>query len=670
MDDLSDYNTILKLIDFNLLENTLTAFSLEKKVLAICKEENIYLFSAQTKKQINTLKTYDGIIESLYFIPNSEHILTTTKEGRVIIYNYKDSLFNARIYSSIKKYKTQLQTKITSAAFAKYLVALGNSNGSINIINLNSYQAVDKINYTNASISSLCFTNSNELIIADTHGDIYLHDLSKQKKHKIIHTNFTNIKQLIHITNSDFVICNTHTKSLSLLNLKNSKIVLNKYLNFSTNISYLTLTNSINLLVMLKNREILHIKLQNEEELNSLIIHNMIFEAYSLVEKNPQLLETKEYRKLEKVYTIKYLNAVKALQNENSNKAHQIVDTCLGLKSKKEEIELLFVAYQNYTRFQTLCMEKKFAPAYALSEKYPPLKYSKEYKKMEKTFKSTYINAQKQILLSSCKRAKELLLPYLSVESKKDLINLILKYNQEFLEFLEAIKQKNYVHIEILLKKHHKFADIPTYRTFYDSLSNSLDEIDKLINAAKLENAIEKINTLKHATKINSKLEKLEKKVLATKTLLVSYKENNFKRCYELIDEEPSIFLNLKLTGMLEKHWKKLINKSEKYALYGNVKGIKSTLNELITTNTRSKIIGQLLRTSFIVQITNLIIDKKFKSAENFIYSYIDIFGIDKDFYRVIKSYESKSSHKLAIISNEKDRIPRDNWIHNKLIIN
>ncbi|WP_457743182.1 hypothetical protein [Sulfurimonas sp.] len=669
MDDLSDYNTILKLIDFDLLEKSLTAFSIEKKLLAIAQKELIYIFSTQTKKQINTIKTYDGIIATLYFIPHSEHILTTTKEGRVIVYNYKNSLYSARLYSSLKKYKTQLQTKIISVAFNRYLVALGNSNGIIHIINLNSYKIQDEIKYTNASISSLCFTHTNELIIADSQGEIYLHDLCKQKVHKTIHTNLTNIKQLIHITNSDFVICNTRRNTLTLLNLKKSKIISNNYLTFDKDISYLTLTNSINLLVVLNNREILYVKLQNEEDLNSLILHNMIFEAYKLVEQNPQLIETKEYQKLEKAYTIKYLNAVNALQNANIDKAHKIVDTCLSLKGKKEEINLLFKAYQHYPRFQTLCMEKKFAPAYALSDKFPPLKYSKEYKNMETTFKKIYRNAQKQILLSDQNKAKELLSPYLIVKSKKDSINLILKYNQEFLEFLEDIKQKNYAHIRVLVKKYPKFADIPTYKTLNNSIYNALDEIDRLINAAKITNAIKKINKLKYATQVTDKIEKLEKKVLAVENLLENYEENNFKRCYELIDEEPFILLNLQLTKMLEKHWNKLINKSEKYALYGNIKGIKATLNELIITKTRAKRVGQLLRTSFIVQINDLIVDKKFKSAQNFIYSYIDIFGIDKDFYRIIKSYENKSSHKLAIISEKQDRLPRDSWIENKLII-
>ena len=669
MDDLTEYNAVFKLMDFTLLQNRLTAFSLEKKLLAIANGSTIYLYSTKTKKQLAAIKSHDGDITQLFFVPNSQHILTATTHGRVIIYNYKDARYNVRLYSWVKRYKTQLPTRISAFAFKKHLLALGTSDGKVTLINLNSYAVIDKFSFTNAAISTLCFSDKYELIVIDAHGEIFVHDLQGVQKLKSISTHLSKTRQLLHISKSDFLLINSNKDSLTLFDIKSCKIVRNNYLTFHKEISYIELTKERNLLVVLQNREIIHITLQNRKNLDSLRLHNMVIEAYALVEKNPQLLDSKEYKELEKIYKIKYLNAVKALQNSDEKRAQQLLETCTTIKSKQEEIKLLFIAYKHYERFQSLAMQKMYAPAYALSTKYPPLQYSKEYKVMEKAYKKAYTNAQKQMLLFNDKKAKELLSPYLSVVSKKESINLILKYNQDFLSFLEAIKQNNYTQIKRLLTKHPLFTKIPPYADFLDKLYSTLEKINTLLNAADIEEAQRLMESLKHITLVEEELAIFETKMSIIKELLERYAKNQFKECYELLDTHPELFLELKLANMLEKHWNKLMHKCEKYALYGHMKGVKKTLKELMTTKSRTKRVGGILRVAFIVEIENHIVQQQFQSAENFIYSYIDIFGFDTDLQRVMHEYEKKSSEQLAIIADRQTRVARDAWLQNKLVV-
>jgi len=669
MSYLGEYHNILKLIDFTLLESHLTAFSIERKLIAVAKESTLFIYSATTKKQLYSIKSYDGVIEKVYFIPNAEDILVVTSNQRVMVYNYKDAHLQARIFSSVQKYKTELPIKITAIAFDKHLVAISTSDGLVTIINLNTHNIYKQIKSTNAPIVALCFSDKGEIIIADSHKDIFVHELSGVKKEKRIYTNLIGIKQLLHITNSDFVIVNLQQdNTLALLDLKSNKIVLNNYLSFKSPISYLEITQEQNLLVMLDTHETLHIKIHNQDELESLIIHNMLTQAYKLASQNPLLQESEEYKKLEKLYSIRYLNAVNALQNEDTQKAHQIVDNCFAIKSKEEELGQLFRAYEHYNNFKHLCAEKKFAPAYALSEKFSPLKYSKEYKDMEAAFKKAYMSAQKHILLSQPTKAKELLTPYLNIMSKQDSINLILKDNRDFLNFLEALKQKNHTKIEQLLSLHPKFSKMPPYQEYQAFLNATVAEIHSAINAAEFESAKEKISLLKGAKLVFEALEKIKNRVEAAEELHKKYDANNFKECYELLDTKPELLQSLLLSKRLEKHWAKLMIKCEKYALYGNAKGIKSTLKELLVTKTRAKRVGQLLRVSFVVQIDELLKEQKFQNAENFIYSYIDIFGTDKEFKQVMKKYEKSSLKKLAINSQTDTNIPRDNWLNNKLI--
>ena len=84
---------------------------------------------------------------------------------------------------------------------------------------------------------------------------------------------------------------------------------------------------------------------------------------------------------------------------------------------------------------------------------------------------------------------------------------------------------------------------------------------------------------------------------------------------------------------------------------------------------TRREKVGELLRISFSSKIIALIEINTYHTAETILYSYIDIFGIDKEILRIIKFYEEKSSMKLAITQLQNKEIPRDNWINSEIIV-
>jgi hypothetical protein len=663
MDDLAAYNALLKLLDFTLLQNHLTAFSMQNRLIAIAQKRDIYLYNAKTKKQLITIKTEEGEITGIYFLPHSSHILTTTSNARVMLYNYKDPRHSVRLYSWIKKYKTQLPLRISAIAFNKNLLAIGTADGKITLVSLHSYAKVDTLQLTNAAISTLSFGQKNSLVTVDAHGEIFVYDLERLQNTKSITTHLTQTKQLLHIAKTPFFLLHSQKNSLALFDAKACKIIRSHYMKFHADIAYLQLSQERNLLVVLQNREIIHVTLQNSKNLQSLRLHNMIEEAYALVEQNPQLLDTKEYKELEKIYTIRYLNAAHALQTKQDEKAHQLLESFSKISAKQEDIKLLFEAYRHYERFAALCMQKLYAPAYAMSNKYPPLQYTKEYKKMESAYKKAYTKAQKWVILAQEDKAKALLQPYLGVIAKKEGINLILKHNQDFLTFLDALKHNNYTLIKTLLLKHPAFANIPPYKAFHDSLYHTLNGINKLLNAAKITAAKEQIKSLQNISLIENELLRLEEKAAHITQMLHAYEKSHFQACYALLDAHPEAFYELKLAKMLEKHWEKLMQKCEKYALSGQVKGIKATLKKLLTLKSRAKRVGALLRTAFLVKIDNDIAQQQYQSAENFIYSYIDIFGTDTNLQHIMRSYEKKSSHKLAIV--QKPKVARDAWLHN-----
>jgi hypothetical protein len=166
---------------------------------------------------------------------------------------------------------------------------------------------------------------------------------------------------------------------------------------------------------------------------------------------------------------------------------------------------------------------------------------------------------------------------------------------------------------------------------------------------------------------IKEEIEELYKLTQEAKKFLNYYEKNNFVQCYETLDTHLELD-SMQLAKLLEEHWKKKVYSCEIFALEGNIKALKDTLGELIHVTTRKEKIGELLRLSFHVKIKNEINYSHYKSAENFIYSYIDIFGMDSEITQLMKKFESSSRRKLAITFMQKKHKERNAWRYADII--
>lgn len=410
------------------------------------------------------------------------------------------------------------------------------------------------------------------LASANYDGTILIVDIFTKRK-RVIKSDIQNIQSLFFL-DTNWLVTTTH-EQVYIHNLK-SLHTKNIY------------TESI--LEFFKNTEEPSLELLSKSILEPLIINKSFKQAFDLVFDNSFLEEALEYYKLDYIYQSAFAKAIKALQKENPEKAHQFLEKFKDIKSKKIEINALFQDFKHYDRFRLHIKEKKYSIAYAISAKHFSLTLTQDYNEMESIFKKSFQLARSQMQLNQKALAKETLSNYLTVLSKRD------------------------------------------------EIKNLLDE-----------------------TKTRDKTDTDKAK------LLLLYEKNSFKECYELID--TSDIKDLELVALLEKHWIKLMLKCEEFALDGNVKEIKRSLDELIKTKTRADKIGDILRVAFHAKIDTLLREKNFNSAQNIIYSYIDIFGEDIEMKDIMKKFEKSSSTKLAITQNQPSRESRYNWLNSELIV-
>ena len=653
---------------------TSSAFSPDAKIFAFSCGQTIYIIDMHSKEMLKSIHTDGEDIEILSFDPSSTYIIAGTKRGRVLQYKYDNPSLLARVCSfphnrsSISMNVKKNDNYVSSFAFCNNYLASSGYGGAIFITDLRLQKNRCIITHNKNRSDALCFLDEDTIISGTNNGEIHITYLNDIKNYKSIRTPLSSIKQIILMQNSNYIMVTGKTNIISIIDINKCKITHSKYIELDADITKIAIFNNNYLIAALQNKKIQIIELPSKAKLKSLILHNSIEKAFELIKKEPMLQGSLEDKMLQEKFDKAYLEATKALMNQNKDEAVKILDLYKNVKSKQVQIRDLFTAFKKYRNFQGLFYEKKYALVYAMSSKFPALKQTIQYKKTEQIFKIAFSNAQRLVAQGNIEGARALLSDYSTVVSKKPIIKMILTQNKEFLEFLKAIHVKDFEKINKLVNTNELFKQIPNYTSLNDEIETKLKNIEDCINVADIDTAVEQLSTLGEVPHIQNRVEELRSACHNAQKLSETYKNDDFKSCYRILDSHKSLN-STELGVLLEKHWSKIINQCEEYALEGNIKDIKKTLGELISLPTRLNRVGDLVRVSFHVKIKLLISKKSFKAAETIIYSYIDIFGLDNEIGRIMKNFEKVSAHKLAITQIGEERPTRDSWIHSGIIV-
>jgi hypothetical protein len=663
----------LKNISLEFLGQNTTAicFSKDSNILAFANNNIIYIVNTENKLLIQKIRTYEGTIQLIEFAPNSKYLITGTKDGRVMKYRYdgRSGLSRLCSFGQLEKNseRTVRNNYVSAFAFYDNLLACSGYGGSITILKIHSLSSKYTIPSSSLRINALCFYDKDTLISGSVDGMLHIHSLKQKKIRATLSTPFNKINTILIMPNPQYVMVSGASEQLCIVDVENAKVISTSYLIFKHNVLNITLTQEDNLLVVLDSKEFFKVELPKVEHLKNFILSGDLDKAYALIDIDPMLKGTREHKRVEVMYDKLISQAIEALINSNTKGARLLMRKFNDVPSKKDDINSIFKAFEFYPRFNTLYLEKKYSLAYALADKHPALKYTRQYKKMEEVFKETYSFAQKQILIGCHDVAKEILSVYITVLSKKPMLHLILKQNEEFIQFLKAISDKDFKTIEKLIRKNEIFSQIPTYIKLEKSVQLTLDTIQNNINKGDVDSAIDIIKKYLQIPSIKEELQDLYRDAKLVKKLQESYKNNDFRSCYEIIDSSQNLY-SLELSKLLEKHWSKLVSECEEYALRGNFSSIKKKFGLLISVKTRLNKTGDLLRLSFHTKIKVLLSKRSFKNAENIIYSYIDTFGTDSEMLLIMRTYEKASATQLALTANKDTRKARDSWLDSPIV--
>ena len=647
-------------------ETASVSFSPNGEFVAFNQGSFIFIVHIPSKEVLKTIKADDEKIQKLQFDLESKYIIAATASGRVLQYRYDGSSLIGRLYSF--EYKNTKASLVSAFAFYANIMACGGNDGTLFTINLHSRANKLEIKNDASRITSICFLDANTLLSANTKGCLHLNSAKTGKLIKKVESGFVKITQIFLMPNPKYFMLIGGTKDVAVYDSQTLKLLHNKYIEFEEPVTRLEIADDNTILAILKHQSIEKVLLPTAEKLKSFLVSGEFNKAYELVKKDPLLLGTKEYKVLEIAYNKLYKQAQNALIKGDKQTAVKLTQMFKYIDAKREDIAMLFNAFENYTRFKTLYIEKKYALCFAMAAKFPPLKDTFQYSKLEELWDDTIKNAQRQIEHGHDENAVTLLKEFATITEKRPFIKLILHHNAELVKFLQAIELKDYTTIDTFVQSNPVFTLIPQYKNIEEEMHLQLAHVQKHIDKCDLKTAVTKLSKLQNIDSIQEQVNEQKEECRAVKKLQDAYKINNFIQCYEIIDTNASLN-STELGKMLQKHWLELISRCEESALKGNIPKIKEELGELIQLQTRRDKIGDLFRLAFHTKIKALVAKKLYKNSEAIIYSYIDIFGLDNEIKAIMKTYEHRSKEKLAITQDSGNRTSRDKWIDSQEIM-
>lgn len=664
---------VLHNIYFDLLGEmtTAVAFHPTQDIMAIANGMTLYILNTTRRNIMHTINTHEGAITLLAFLEQTPYLICGTRNGRVIQYRYEGKSQISRLCSfpyTKTAYKKNIKNNYVSAiAHNNQYLACSGYGGAVTLLKFRSHAKKFSFEVSKSRVNALAFLDDKRIIFANIEGTIFTAKLRTNAAIVQTNTMQRDITQLLAVPKSSYVLIVSKSDTIMLFESTTNKIVTPNFLTFDMPVRKAIVYKEDELLVSLIDNRVLKISLGNKEILQEYLKTENILEALKLLEDNPMLQKSPEAAKIEELYKKLYSKVILQFIRTNNKDILEALRLFSTLKSKKDDYAKLQLSLENYSKLQIFYKEHKYALAYALCEKFPPLQYTPVYQKMEEHYKKSFTLAQKQLLLGRLDKAKELLEPFSTVHAKRPMIQLLLRQNKEFLAFLKAVSSREYERIAALVQKNPNFKEIPSYIALQNKTEEDLTAVKKLIDSGEITKATAMIKELQSIPAVKEELQRLYKQTLEANKLLHYYEKGNFKECYETLDANTELE-SMQLAQLLEKHWNKIVDRCELYALQGNIRAIKESFGELIHISTRRNKIGDLLRLSFHSKVKEELNYHRYKSAENLIYSYIDIFGMESEIQQLMKAFEKLSQTQLAITFTQQKHKKRNSWIYSDII--
>lgn len=646
-------------------------FSPDGNYLAYSEESQsvVRIIDIQKQKLHHSFPTQQNKIETLCFDPSSSYLIAGSLTGRVYLWNLFCTGQVSRL-SSFPEYapNTLLQSKINYVSAATFspsgnLVATSGYGGSVVITNIHTEVSPKRITPNRIRINSLCFINEDFLCAGNIEGRLDIIDLRTSQIHKHYQTSLGDINTMCLSHSGNYLFVAGHTQQISLLSLKDDKLITNEYLRLRSKVTHIDINKEDILIVSCEDGSVNFFNLYPHELLKLRIDTSSYQQSFELLQKFPLLQESSLVQDLEDAWEETLNEAIFQVQEGDIKASQRLLNRFAKVPSKTHIINEFQGLVTHFERFKTAVKHENYAMAYSMSDHVHLLKSTEPYKNMEKIWDGVFLKAQTYVIKKQTHDIFKVLEPFSRVTSKLCFIQVLLHEPATFLEFTQHINDHSYEHIFSITKQYPCLKEIASYQKVLESSDDLLVKFRQHIFSRDYELADLEHEALQHITYMKEDLKELVKLLELAKKLEGYIKDEKLLASYSLIDQHNELQV-LPLTQELEKDWNEKMKASEKEALLGHTKEIKFILNDLLRLHSRAQKVGMLLRQSYIIQIKFLVIKEQFPLISKAVKNYINIFGFDTELYNLLLKLKKSKNLTIELTPEQEHRRPRTLWLN------
>ncbi len=639
----------IKIPEHNPFENT-ADISPKGTFLAIAevKGKKTFIWDIKTKKIKYKFGWHKGEVLNVSFDNEEKYVLTGGNDSRAYIWSLQ--------YGSMLTALPPHPDYILSGGFSKndLWVATGSYDRLVTITNITSVNVNYRKKVHRGAVNKIKFFNKHIMISGDKTGEIIKWDFRKGE----ILKRFDNMSDMVVGFDSDekqeFLFAITKEKQVYLYDFETGEIISREFIKLNSIPTVITYN---------PNNECLYVGcidgslyifdlFEDNAQLKDALENREYSLAYEIVNKNPLLKRTDEYKELENIWEKTLSVICSLLEKGESARAKSLFEPFKGVSLKRHIFQSMLKDYVEFEKFKRAVMARKYPLAYSLARNHPVYKESIYYKRMENDFKKSFNKAKELIKLGKSEEAKAALNPFRGVNEKVELIHTLFSEKRLYDLLRNKLEKKEFKDFFSLINRYPFLMDTEEYERAMKYTELIRQKVYETIKKGNYKKAVQYAEMLENFPGLKEEAEDIVKEANNVLQFLFYLAEKK----YDKVEKMINTYFYLEELDDYKKfmqNYKKLIRNGEKYAISGNIAKLKKIFSPYFEYKLFTNKVNQLVKRAYLNQILSLFKTKNLKAIVKSIKNYIKLFGFDNEIGDLSKLAKKKGA-KLNIDDYEK----------------
>ncbi len=329
------------------------------------------------------------------------------------------------------------------------------------------------------------------------------------------------------------------------------------------------------------------------------------------------------------------------LSSGNAQNALEVAAPFLVDEDRKNELNFMVQKQKEFEKFTLAIQNKNFFEAYSLLERNPFLDKTDNARKLELFFIKAFAEAKKMIFADPLRngvKAQEILKPFSSVPSKKEMIFSLMKNYSVFLNADACIKEKKFKDYFILTQNHSFLQNEEMYKKVCTLAESAIKKINLLAQQRLYDEATEGIKQILSFLPYKEEITAIANKIQREKKLIEAITSNNMNQAYELINTYPELE-ELQEFIDFEKSFDDTLSKAMDAVAKGEIKQTQIILSPYVSIPIFKPKIRECIRQASYNKIASLLRDDNLGGAKTIASYYLKEFGKDDEYIKLMKKH-------------------------------